>query len=37
MEKEFTGLDTSMCSGISDLQNLHFGFVPRDNNIWHLF
>jgi hypothetical protein len=30
MEKELTGLDTSICSGISDLQNLRFGFVPRD-------
>jgi hypothetical protein len=30
MEKELTGLDTSICSGISDLQNLCFGFVPRD-------
>jgi hypothetical protein len=28
--KEFTGLDTSICSGISDLQDLRFGFVPRD-------
>jgi uncharacterized protein (UPF0335 family) len=30
MEKELTGLDTSICSGISDLQNLRFGFVPRE-------
>jgi hypothetical protein len=30
MENELTGLDTSICSGISDLQNLYFGFVPRD-------
>jgi hypothetical protein len=29
MEKELTGLD-SICSGISDLQDLRFGFVPRD-------
>jgi hypothetical protein len=28
MENELTGLDTSICSGISDLQNLCFGFVP---------
>jgi uncharacterized protein (UPF0335 family) len=30
MEKELTGLDTSICSGISDLQNLRFGFVRRE-------
>jgi hypothetical protein len=30
MESELTGLDTSICSGISDLQDLRFGFVPRD-------
>jgi hypothetical protein len=30
MEKELTGIDTSICSGISDLQDLRFGFVPRD-------
>jgi hypothetical protein len=30
MEKELTGLDTSICSGISDLKDLRFGFVPRD-------
>jgi hypothetical protein len=30
MEEEFTGLDTSICSGISDLQDLRFGFVPRE-------
>jgi hypothetical protein len=30
MEKELTGLDTSICSDISDLQNLGFGFVPRE-------
>jgi hypothetical protein len=30
MEKELTGRDTSICSGICDLQNLRFGFVPRD-------
>jgi uncharacterized protein (UPF0335 family) len=29
MEKELTGLDTYICSGNSDLQNLRFGFVPR--------
>jgi hypothetical protein len=31
MEKELTGLNTSICSGISDLQDLRFGFVPRDS------
>jgi hypothetical protein len=30
MKKELTGLNTSICSGISDLHNLHFGFVPRE-------
>jgi hypothetical protein len=30
MEKELTGLDTSICSGISELHNLRFGFVPRE-------
>jgi hypothetical protein len=30
MESELTGLDASICSGISDLQDLRFGFVPRD-------
>jgi hypothetical protein len=30
MEKELMGLDNSICSGISDLQSLRFGFVPRD-------
>jgi hypothetical protein len=30
MEKELTGLDTSIFSGISDLQDLRFSFVPRD-------
>jgi hypothetical protein len=30
MESELTGLDNSICSGISDLQDLCFGFVPRD-------
>jgi hypothetical protein len=30
MESELTGLDTSSCSGISDLQDLRFGCVPRD-------
>jgi hypothetical protein len=31
MENELTGLDTSICSGTSDLQSLCFGFVPRDS------
>jgi hypothetical protein len=30
MENELTGLDTSICSGTSDLKNLRFGFVSRD-------
>jgi hypothetical protein len=30
MENQSAGLDTSICSGISDLQTLRFGFVPRD-------
>jgi hypothetical protein len=29
MEKELTGLDTSICSGISDLQNLRFDFYQE--------
>jgi hypothetical protein len=29
MEKELTGLDTSICSGISDLQNLCFGLYQE--------
>jgi hypothetical protein len=30
IEKELMGIDTSIFSGISDLQHLRFGFVPRD-------
>jgi hypothetical protein len=30
MEKELTGLDTSICSGSSDLHDLRVVVVPRD-------
>jgi hypothetical protein len=30
VEKELTGLDKSICSGISELQDLRFNFVPTE-------
>jgi hypothetical protein len=30
MEQELTGLDKSICSGISELQDLRFNFVPTE-------
>jgi uncharacterized protein (UPF0335 family) len=30
MEQELTGIDKSICSGISELQDLRFDFVPRE-------
>jgi hypothetical protein len=30
MEQELTGLDKSFCSGISELQDLRFNFVPTE-------
>jgi hypothetical protein len=30
VEKELTGIDKSICSGISELQDLRFNFVPTE-------
>jgi hypothetical protein len=30
MEQELTGIDKSICTGISDLQDLRFNFVPTE-------
>jgi hypothetical protein len=30
MEQELAGIDKSMCSGISELQDLRFNFVPTE-------
>jgi hypothetical protein len=30
MDQELTGIDKSICSGISELQDLRFNFVPTE-------